>query len=89
MLQTHLSLPIPLHLTPTFSTELVSLKWRLHFEFVTTSNNALWKSESNWNPTSSIDVETMIWDMPIVLYPTSPAHISTSFSSKKEIVALI
>ncbi|KAL5005057.1 hypothetical protein ScPMuIL_018513 [Solemya velum] len=32
---THISIPVPLTATPGFMTDIVCLRWRLHFEFVT------------------------------------------------------
>lgn len=56
---------------------LVDVRWRLHFEFVTTqsdlgidSYSAL--SESNWQAPLDIEIETMIWNLPVTLYPTAP-----------------
>lgn len=75
-LQTHLSLPVPLHVTPSFDTDMVALKWRLHFEFVTAMTPLRWSGENNWEAPTSLDIETMVWDLPIVIYPTTPAHVS-------------
>lgn len=83
-MQTHLSLPIPLFITPSFDTELVALKWRLHFEFVTAIEPINWKGETQWQPPRAIDIETMVWDFPIVLYPSSPAHVSKALHSQRE-----
>ncbi|KAF4525037.1 hypothetical protein B566_EDAN001950 [Ephemera danica] len=85
LLHSHLSLPIPLYLAPTFSTGLVSLKWRLHFEFVTslepnpdlncvpeiTNGNS-----ATWQGPSSIPIETMVWDLPVTIYPSNPQLVS-------------
>uniref|UniRef100_A0A1B6CB05 RAB6A-GEF complex partner protein 2 n=1 Tax=Clastoptera arizonana TaxID=38151 RepID=A0A1B6CB05_9HEMI len=70
-----LNLPIPLHVTPAFSTELVSLQWRLHFEFVTTEPNILSSPDNvqTWQGPSALSVETMIWDLPIQIYPSLPS----------------
>ncbi|EFX88834.1 hypothetical protein DAPPUDRAFT_221054 [Daphnia pulex] len=75
-LQTHLSLPVPLHVTPSFDTDMVALKWRLHFEFVTAVSALNWNGETAWEPPKVTDIETMVWDLPIVIYPTAPAHVS-------------
>lgn len=75
-----LVLPIPLHVTPAFTTDLVILKWRLHFEFVTTVKLLEVPNDTttNWQGPSSLDVETMIWDLPLHIYPsvatTNPAQ---------------
>lgn len=68
-----LVLPIPLHVTPDFTTDLVTLKWRLHFEFVTTVKLIDMPTDNftNWQGPSSLDVETMIWDLPLHIYPTT------------------
>lgn len=77
--QTYLSLSIPLSCTPSFSTELVSLRWKLHFEFVTSKlartilpANPDPETNSTWATSNSIDVESMIWDLPIRILPTNP-----------------
>jgi len=69
----HLVLPIPLHVTPDFTTDLVTLKWRLHFEFVTTPKLMDMPNENtiSWHGPSTLDVETMIWDLPLHIHPTT------------------
>lgn len=83
-LSTHLSLPVPLHLTPSFDSELVILKWRLHFEFVTAIKSINWKGDGGWQPPRIVDIETMVWDFPIVIYPTTPAHVSNAIHGQRE-----
>ncbi|XP_023029271.1 RAB6A-GEF complex partner protein 2 [Leptinotarsa decemlineata] len=76
---TQLILPIPLHVTPAFSTKLVSLKWRLHFEFVTSTHKGLSTpslEDTNWQAPSEIPIETMVWSLPIRLYSTTPMHVA-------------
>ncbi|KAL1500743.1 hypothetical protein ABEB36_006188 [Hypothenemus hampei] len=76
---TQLILPIPLHVTPAFVTDLVSLKWRLHFEFVTSTHktlNMFNAIESAWQAPPEIPIETMIWSLPIRLYSTTPIHVA-------------
>ncbi|KAG8281114.1 Golgi membrane exchange factor (Ric1p-Rgp1p) subunit [Homalodisca vitripennis] len=75
MKQCLLNLPIPLHATPTFSTRLVSLRWRLHFEFVTTQPDSVFQlptDSSTWQGPGFLTIETMIWDLPIQIYPSLP-----------------
>ena len=58
---------------------LVSLRWKLHFEFVISktahapvpSNNDP-SASSTWSTANSIDAESMIWDLPIKILPTNP-----------------
>ncbi|XP_033227534.1 RAB6A-GEF complex partner protein 2 isoform X2 [Belonocnema kinseyi] len=68
-----LVLPIPLHVTPDFNTDLMTLKWRLHFEFVTTTKLVEMPKENttNWQGPATLDVETMIWDLPLHIHPTA------------------
>ncbi|RWS09648.1 RAB6A-GEF complex partner protein 2-like protein [Dinothrombium tinctorium] len=78
---THIILPIPLTVTPTFETNILSLTWKLHFEFVTTkpeeikctqirdSQGCLEQSPTN------LTVQTMVWDLPITVYPTHPIQV--------------
>uniref|UniRef100_A0A182T1F4 Uncharacterized protein n=1 Tax=Anopheles maculatus TaxID=74869 RepID=A0A182T1F4_9DIPT len=87
MLQTQVILPIPLHVTPTFRTELVEVSWRLHFQFVTSTNQELSsemlldrttadnEDELEWVAPTDIAIETMIWSLPITIYPTAPLQI--------------
>ncbi|CAF1635875.1 unnamed protein product [Rotaria magnacalcarata] len=77
--QTYLSLSIPLSCTPTFSMDLVSLRWKLHFEFViskTPRGSLLANNDPSastaWSPPNSMDVESMTWDLPIKILPTNP-----------------
>lgn len=75
-----LVLPIPLHVTPDFFTHLVTLKWRLHFEFVTTTKviDMPMANTIDWQAPSSLDVETMVWDLPLHIYPSiTPSSAST------------
>ncbi|XP_030762146.1 RAB6A-GEF complex partner protein 2 [Sitophilus oryzae] len=76
---TQLILPIPLHVTPAFTTDLVSLKWRLHFEFVTSVQKGLHPTsleENYWQAPSEVPIETMVWSLPIRLYSTLPIHVA-------------
>ncbi|XP_052902894.1 RAB6A-GEF complex partner protein 2 [Anopheles moucheti] len=86
MLQTQVILPIPLHVTPTFRTDLVEVSWRLHFQFVTSTNPELSsemlldrtsanEDELEWVAPTDIAIETMIWSLPITIYPTAPLQI--------------
>lgn len=77
--QTQMILPIPLHVTPSFSTDLVEVKWRLHFQFVTTLNDDLMPDDGpendTWHGPKNIDIETMVWNLPITIYATNPTQI--------------
>lgn len=57
---------------------IVDVRWRLHFEFVTTQNGLGVESgdsdtvQTNWQAPLDIEIETMIWNLPVTLYPTAP-----------------
>ncbi|XP_048359552.1 RAB6A-GEF complex partner protein 2 isoform X1 [Sphaerodactylus townsendi] len=78
--RTSFSLPIPLSSTPGFSTNIVSLKWRLHFEFVTAGEAAVglrggWEGPAeadSWTGVEQVEVDTFSWDLPIKVLPTNP-----------------
>lgn len=78
LMQSQMILPIPLYVTPTFTTDLVEVKWRLHFQFVTTTNSDLFppiEELENWVAPKNIDIETMIWNLPITIYSTPPTQV--------------
>lgn len=57
----------------------MSLKWRLHFEFVTSTHKGLTTlavENSNWQAPPEVPIETMIWNLPIRLYSTTPIHVA-------------
>ncbi|XP_048827274.1 RAB6A-GEF complex partner protein 2 isoform X2 [Brienomyrus brachyistius] len=79
----HFSLPIPLNVTPGFSTDIVSLRWRLHFEFVTAREPmeppTVLQNQSEvtvWTGAGLVDVDTFSWDLPIKVLPTNPTLVS-------------
>ncbi|XP_072315126.1 RAB6A-GEF complex partner protein 2 [Eucyclogobius newberryi] len=82
----HFSLPIPLNVTPGFSTDIVTLRWRLHFEFVTAREPmeppVVQQNQSEitvWSGAEHVDVDTFSWNLPIKVLPTNPtlaSHVS-------------
>ncbi|KAM3848664.1 RAB6A-GEF complex partner protein 2 isoform 3-T3 [Vipera latastei] len=92
--RTSFSLPIPLSSAPGFSTNVVSLQWRLHFEFVTLRDVAEApvtpkdpSEAANWTGVEQMDVDTFSWDLPIKVLPTSPL-LATSVSQLPSCSAL-
>ncbi|KAI1301690.1 RAB6A-GEF complex partner protein 2 [Halotydeus destructor] len=79
---TQIILPIPLTITPAFSTNMISLSWRLHFEFVNTKQDdvtGLKLSDSQGvmeRSPSEIKVQTMVWDLPLTIFPTHPIQVA-------------
>lgn len=61
----------------------VSLQWHLHFEFVTSvtevkgpSPCASKEDQVEWRAPSTLDIETMVWDLPITILPTTPSQVA-------------
>lgn len=79
LMQTQMILPIPLQVTPSFVTDLVDVRWRLHFQFVTTTSDELMPMDGPtgdiWHGPKNIDIETMVWNLPITIYATNPTQI--------------
>ncbi|XP_064608765.1 RAB6A-GEF complex partner protein 2-like [Liolophura sinensis] len=81
--KTHICVPIPMVVTPGFITDTVCLRWRLHFEFVTALNPVPGpplptspEESTSWMGAPVLDVETMVWDLPIKIFPSNPIHAS-------------
>lgn len=75
---THIILPVPLNVTPSFKTDQVEVRWRLHFQFVTSTNQGFdFDSEpgQTWHAPKQIEIETMIWNLPVQLLPANPLQI--------------
>lgn len=82
--KTHFSIAIPLTATPSFTTDLVTLRWRLHFEFVTSKVPLSERPEPKdaddspvWQGPALLDVETMVWDLPVTVYATKPTFVNS------------
>lgn len=97
--KTHLVLPIPFTACPEFVSDLVCLKWRLHFEFILASSplpagaspvqlTSPHTDIATWQGPPDVDVETMTWDLPIKILPTSPLHAS-SISTNRRCSAIV
>ena len=76
--KTHLILPVPLFVCPGFLTELVLLKWRLHFEFTTAVGPLEGQSLTDdgcklWQGPFHLKTEQTVWDLPIRILPTLPS----------------
>ncbi|XP_068155514.1 RAB6A-GEF complex partner protein 2 [Drosophila tropicalis] len=76
--QTQVVVPIPLHVTPTFRTDLVDVKWRLHFEFVTSTMMDFGRpnpESGELKAPAELPVETMVWNLPVTIYAANPLQI--------------
>jgi len=93
--QSHMVLPIPLQLAPTFSTPICSVSYILHFEFVISVNGSAKQpvpeeeGGSEWQGPSKVDIETMVWDLPIQLYPTYPNHAAQASQLQHRLVSSV
>ncbi|CAI8022568.1 RAB6A-GEF complex partner protein 2, partial [Geodia barretti] len=94
---THFSLPVPLSATQSFSTNCVSLKWQVHFQFVLSRNSAHKSSGSSAQEEdsgsgamattietlNSLLVDTMTWDLPVTVLPTVSQHSDERTTARK------
>lgn len=80
--KTNFLLPIPVTATPEFTHKIVSVRWRLHFEFtIEMKDNTMEKStlktnveenQMNLSIPSTLKTELMLWDLPIHVVATNP-----------------
>ncbi|WAQ94480.1 RGP1-like protein, partial [Mya arenaria] len=67
----------------TQGSSLTSYRWRLHFEFVTSNDAMQGETRTNedgstsWRGPASMNVETMVWDLPVKIFPSNPVHASS------------
>ncbi|CAF0875016.1 unnamed protein product [Brachionus calyciflorus] len=73
------TIQVPIAITPTFVSDMVSLRWRLHFDFALSKvplQNIHRSSDPaisvSWRPPNSLPIEITSWDLPIVLHPFDP-----------------
>nr|XP_039271892.1 LOW QUALITY PROTEIN: RAB6A-GEF complex partner protein 2-like [Styela clava] len=83
--KTHIAVPVPLHSTPGFLTDLVCLKWRLHFEFVVSKGplkkvklDPTQSDDCMWQGPSHLETDTVSWDLPVRILPTMPMQAESS-----------
>lgn len=77
--KSNLVLQIPLNATPSFKSDLCQLKYFLHFQFVLNSKGKFVMSVpegGEWNGPSGVNVETLVWDLPINVFPTDPQFVA-------------
>ncbi|XP_003743375.1 RAB6A-GEF complex partner protein 2 [Galendromus occidentalis] len=89
--QTHMALPIPVHAAASFQTDIVELSWRLHFEFVMTPNDLKAlppelqeHTSTDWMPPKELDVNTMVWNLPVNIFPPHSAHAAVGLNLQRE-----
>ena len=97
-------LEIPLHITPTFKSNLCSIAWMIQFEFVVSCDKSfdqfpmipagMGDSASNnpeqpaptmnceWNGPQQLQVQTLVWTLPITILPCDPYQVDTSLRNK-------
>jgi hypothetical protein len=84
-------------LTVTSPNVPVGLKWRLHFEFVTTTTHISpfpqqahdFSEPIVWTGPPSLEIETMVWDLPIKIFPASPVTVAQGLQLETEVVGKI
>jgi hypothetical protein len=65
------------------------LQWRLHFEFVTSNTQLIHElpareleNGNTWGGPATLNIETMVWNLPVKIYPTTPLQISQGLQSQ-------
>ncbi|TRY79998.1 hypothetical protein TCAL_07049 [Tigriopus californicus] len=73
-----LSLEVPLNATPTFNSNVCNISWRIHFEFVLSMDESVTRAPDRelveWNGPQKVNVQTLAWDLPIVIHPSEALH---------------
>ena len=74
----------------------VTVRWRLHFEFVTskvpiaTAPAPTSPDQSvSWQGPAQLDIETMVWDLPIKVFATNPVFVSSVSLQKSRVTLTI
>lgn len=67
----------------------VTLQWRLHFEFVTSDTQLMHELPARdlengdvWGGPATLNIETMVWNLPIKIYPTAPLQVSQGLQTQ-------
>jgi len=79
--KTHFLLPIPVTATSDFNHKIVSVRWRLHFEFIIDSTNKDLENSEQEEDLEGIvpkkfKTESMLWDLPVHVLATNPIQAS-------------
>ena len=88
--ETHLTLPVPLHATPSFKTPLVSLKWQLRFVFLTSELESLDSDSDGFqliNPRPP-DLKSVTWELPVVVISSYPGPALLDNPAPCEVIRL-
>ncbi|XP_065639842.1 RAB6A-GEF complex partner protein 2 isoform X1 [Hydra vulgaris] len=82
--KTSFALPIPITCTSQFTHKIVSVNWRLHFEFIIEKTSSEDSSNDNTfhKNSSIIYVETMLWNLPVHVVSTNPIQASLMMQSE-------
>lgn len=83
-----LSLEVPLNATPTFNSNVCNISWRIHFEFVLSMDASVTRAPDRemveWNGPQKVNVQTLAWDLPIVIHPSEALHVELALRHKKK-----
>ncbi|CAJ0573310.1 unnamed protein product, partial [Mesorhabditis spiculigera] len=91
--ETAFRVPIALDAPPTFSNDIVHIKWQLQFEFVTSSSYQPAAALEDIRPTNApvnVDIETLSWQVDLFVLSCSPFNIAlTDTSANGETMVVI
>lgn len=85
--KTHIAVPVPLHCSPGFLTEIVGLKWKLCFEFIVIRGkldkmllDTTRQDDRMLQGPSNLDTDTVTWELSVKILPTMPPQAETAGS---------
>ncbi|XP_067929881.1 RAB6A-GEF complex partner protein 2-like [Watersipora subatra] len=91
MSKANVALPIPLHITPSFKSDHVSLTWKLHIEFITLTTPIEPQCPppqdtqgTHWHGVTNLETETIHWDLPITVLSNNPLQCGLLQSLRSE-----
>ncbi|CAG0891495.1 unnamed protein product [Darwinula stevensoni] len=73
---------------------VVSLEWQLHFEFVVSRTGVVafhppeeLTQPGSWTAPRHLDIETMVWDLPIRVFPSSPLNVAQGLHMESRVTS--
>ena len=100
-LQSQFALPIPLGACQSFQTSTLTVKWKLHFEFLIAkkpvsellncrvpSTSFSGSPATLWKGVEPVVMDTMTWDLSVNVLPTAPSQAEPLTHQKQHIVKL-
>lgn len=86
--QSQFCVPIPLQVTPTFSSDVVQLSYVLQFTFMLSDDKVYYNvpgvddstASILWTPPERVDIKPLEWQLPVEIWPCDPEHVASVHS---------